>query len=112
MNEELKITKEDLVLWLDRPPSNTDLDFCDYLVKALENQQKFFEERNNYKELYEKEKGNWSKLKEWLEEKHTRNIEWYSDLTTHDKQYYMDKYAETKNALRGVQDKMEDLERL
>lgn len=42
--EELKITKEDLALWLDRPPSNDDLDLCAYLEKALENQHNYYQE--------------------------------------------------------------------
>lgn len=39
MKDELKITKEDLVTWLDRPPSNEDLDLCSYLANALEKRQ-------------------------------------------------------------------------
>ena len=42
--EELKITKKDLALWLDRPPSNDDLDLCAYLEKALENQHNYYQE--------------------------------------------------------------------
>ena len=51
--EEIKITKEDLVSWLDRPPSNEDLDLCSYLANALEKQQYY---------LIMKE------FKKWLEE--------------------------------------------
>lgn len=50
MNEELKITNEDLIDWIDRPPSNDDLDLCSYLVNAVEKQH------------------NWNELKKWLEE--------------------------------------------
>lgn len=50
MNEDLKITKEDLVLWLDRPPSNDDLDLCSYLSNAVENQYKYYEENKQLKE--------------------------------------------------------------
>ena len=46
MNEDIKITKEDLVLWLDRPPSNDDLDLCSYLSKAVENQYKYYQRIN------------------------------------------------------------------
>ncbi len=35
-----------------------------FRIKQWEEHQ----ERNNYKELYEKEKGNWNELKEWLED--------------------------------------------
>lgn len=61
MNEELKITKEDLVNWIDRPPSNDDLDLCEYLSNAVQNRQKYFEEK-------QKLQNNWNELKKWLEE--------------------------------------------
>lgn len=54
MNEDLKITKEDLVLWLDRPPSNDDLDLCSYLSNAVENQYKYYQENKQLKEDYNK----------------------------------------------------------
>lgn len=47
--KELKITKEDLVLWLDRPPSDDDLDLCAYLEKALENQHNYYQENKELK---------------------------------------------------------------
>lgn len=50
MNEEITITKEDLVLWLDRPPSNDDLDLCEYLANAVQNRQKYYEENQQLKE--------------------------------------------------------------
>ncbi len=52
--EELKITKEDLALWLDRPPSNDDLDLCAYLEKALENQHNYYQEIKQLKERINK----------------------------------------------------------
>ena len=63
MNEELKITKEDLVNWIDRPPSNDDLDLCEYLSNAVQNRQKYFEEK-------QKLQNNWNELKKWLESNH------------------------------------------
>ena len=48
--EEIKITKEDLVLWLDRPPSDDDLDLCIYLSNAVENQHKYFQENQKLKD--------------------------------------------------------------
>lgn len=39
-----------------------------FINMLIKNNQKLQQERNNYKELYEKEKGNWNELKEWLEE--------------------------------------------
>lgn len=50
MSEEITITKEDLVLWLDRPPSNDDLDLCEYLANAVQNRQKYYEENRQLKE--------------------------------------------------------------
>lgn len=49
MSEEITITKEDLVLWLDRPPSNDDLDLCKYLANAVQNRQKYYEENQQLK---------------------------------------------------------------
>ena len=37
MSEEIMITKEDLVNWLDRPPSNDDLDLIGFITTRLEN---------------------------------------------------------------------------
>ena len=54
--EELQITKEDLVLWLDRPPCNDDLDLCDYLSNALKNQYKYKEEITNLQHELEQER--------------------------------------------------------
>lgn len=59
--EELKITKEDLALWLDRPPSNDDLDLCAYLEKALENQHNYYQENKQLKD-------NWNYIKKMLKE--------------------------------------------
>ena len=47
MKEEIKITKEDLVMWLDRPPSDDDFDLCSFLAKAVENQKKYYEENKS-----------------------------------------------------------------
>lgn len=44
MNKEIKeclITKEDLTLWIDRPPSNDDLDLCEYLANAVKLKYEF-----------------------------------------------------------------------
>lgn len=51
MSEDIKITKDDLVLWLDRPPSNDDLDLCSYLSNAVENQYKYYQELTNLKAI-------------------------------------------------------------
>lgn len=56
MKDELKITKEDLVLWLDRPPSDEDFELCSYLANALEKQQYYLI---------------MNELKKWLEEAKT-----------------------------------------
>lgn len=73
--EELKIAKEDLVLWLDRPPSNDDLDLCAYLEKALENQHNYYQEIKQLKieisareEVCNRLESNWNKLKEYIVE--------------------------------------------
>ena len=39
--KEVLITSQDLVEWIDRPPSNDDLDLCNYLENAVKNQYKY-----------------------------------------------------------------------
>ena len=88
MNKELKITKEDLIVWLDRPPTDYDLELCAYLENALENQEKYYNQiqklqekfkatnkglikvlskRLKWKRRYYKEKYIRKELKKWLE---------------------------------------------
>lgn len=50
MTEELIITKEDLVNWLDRPPSNDDLDLIGFVTTRLENFYKLEQENKQLKE--------------------------------------------------------------
>ena len=50
MNKELMITKEDLVNWLDRPPSNDDLDLIGFITTRLENFYKLQQENKQLKE--------------------------------------------------------------
>lgn len=52
--EEITITKEDLVQWLDRPPSNDDLDLCEFLANAVQNRQKYYEENQELKDRIDK----------------------------------------------------------
>ena len=44
MNEELMITQQDLIEWLDRPPSNDDLDLATFISTRLENFYKLEEQ--------------------------------------------------------------------
>ena len=44
MNEELMITQQDLIDWLDRPPSNDDLDLATFISTRLENFYKLEEQ--------------------------------------------------------------------
>ena len=68
------------------------------------------EERNNYKELYEKEKGKWNKLKELLKTE-LRDVYDKEHPLALDSSYI--KYTtERKMNLMWVYEKMEDLERL
>lgn len=50
MSEELMITKEDLVNWLNRPPSNDDLDLIGFITTRLENFYKLEQENKQLKE--------------------------------------------------------------
>lgn len=49
MSEELMIAKEDLVNWLDRPPSNDDLDLIGFITTRLENFYKLEQENKQLK---------------------------------------------------------------
>ena len=60
--------------------------------------------------LIDKLQNNWNELKEFVEKEHIRNIEWYGSLTAHDKGYYLYKFGATKDVLRDVQDKMQEIE--
>ena len=46
----LRITRDDLLDWIDRPPSNADIELANYLVNALDNQRKYYEENQQLKE--------------------------------------------------------------
>ena len=66
--EEIKITKEDLVLWLDRPPSDDDLDLCIYLSNAVENRHKYFQENQKLKNRITELENDKQALIDWLNE--------------------------------------------
>ena len=55
MNDEqykvLRITRDDLLDWIDKPPSNADIELADYLVNALDNQRKYYEENTHLKSV-------------------------------------------------------------
>ncbi|MBR4672064.1 MAG: hypothetical protein IKO78_02540 [Bacilli bacterium] len=53
MSEELMITKEDLVNWLNRPPSNDDLDLIGFITTRLENFYKLEQENKQLREALE-----------------------------------------------------------
>ena len=52
--KEVLITSQDLVDWIDRPPSNDDLDLCNYLENAVKNQYKYKNVIDKIKELIER----------------------------------------------------------
>lgn len=79
--------------------------FYSPLVKKLK------EERNNYKELYEKEKGKWNELKETLKEEIKYDRNWYNpDCVEYigQKRYPDD----TIDGFMYVVEKMQEIERL
>lgn len=49
----IRITRGDLINWIDRPPSNEDIELCDYLVNALDNQYKYYKEIQRLKKVIE-----------------------------------------------------------
>lgn len=69
MNEELMITKEDLVNWLNRPPSNDDLDLIGFMTTRLDNFYKLEQENKQLKELTDKyEEEHKTTFETWLKE--------------------------------------------
>ena len=50
----------------------------DYIENCEKEKFELQQERNNYKELYEKEKKNWNKLKEWFKEEIKYDENWYN----------------------------------
>ena len=60
MSEEIMITQQDLVDWIDRPPSNDDLDLATFIATRLE---KFYdlEHQLQQKENIIKEVREWAK---------------------------------------------------
>ena len=75
MNEELMITKEDLVNWLNRPPSNDDLDLIGFITTRLENFYKLEQENKQLKSIL-------TELEEWLKEQGNNGIdEWGNHYT-------------------------------
>ena len=57
MNRNLMITKQDLIDWIDRPPSNNDLDLAIFISTRLEKfydlEQKLQQKENIIKEVRE-----------------------------------------------------------
>lgn len=51
--KKIRITRDDLIDWIDRPPSNSDIELCDYLVNALDNQYKYYNEIQQLKYVIE-----------------------------------------------------------
>ena len=45
----MKLTKEMLIDWIDRPPSNSDLDLINYIIGLQNNRDKAIEILGNYK---------------------------------------------------------------
>lgn len=46
----MKLTKEMLIDWIDRPPSNSDLDLINYIIELQNNRDKAIEYIDNYLE--------------------------------------------------------------
>ena len=64
MSEELMITQQDLIDWLDRPPSNDDLDLATFISARLENFYEL-EKQLQQKENIIKEVREYIKSNEW-----------------------------------------------
>lgn len=93
MSEELMITKEDLVNWLDRSPSNDDLDLIGFITTRLENfykleqgNKQLKEELQQFQYDFEKQEAEvFNELEQAINE---------LDLTDKTKEYLIDKTKE------------------
>lgn len=45
----MKLTKEMLIDWIDRPPSNSDLDLINYIINMQNNRDKAIKKLNKYR---------------------------------------------------------------
>lgn len=64
MNKDLMITKQDLIDWIDRPPSNDDLDLATFIATRLE---KFYDLEDQLQQKENKEK----EIREYIKEHST-----------------------------------------
>lgn len=68
MNKEITINQQDLIDWIDRSPSNNDLDLIDYIVNRLENFYKLDEEIARLNKIIDE-------LEKWNNEKSKGRLE-------------------------------------
>lgn len=61
MNNEIMITQQYLIDWLDRPPSNDDIDLINFIVCRLDNFYKLKEENKRLNNII-------NELDKWLKE--------------------------------------------
>jgi len=68
--KELLINKDDLIDWIDRPPSNNDLDLITFITTRLENFYDLQEENKKLKELCDKyEEEHSTRFNDWVFDK-------------------------------------------
>lgn len=90
IDKDLIITQQDLVDWIDRPPSNDDLDLCSYLSNAVKNQYEYHKEIERLNNIMDE-------LEKWLNEYYESNRKWYNtELSNHDRKYYEREYRNTE----------------
>lgn len=116
IDKDLIITQQDLVDWIDRPPSNDDLDLCSYLSNAVKNQYEYKEEidkltaeSTEWENKYYQLQNIIDELEKWLEERKT----YYCMGCSHS---YEDSLGKTRlvnedifNEITKIKDKLNEL---
>ena len=95
--EEIEITLENC------KPYNELGTYTHFNCESIE---QLLQERNNYKELYEKENKNWNELKEWIKEQDV----FITELPAFTKEISIE-HKIMAICYENILDKMEDLER-
>lgn len=70
IDKDLIITQQDLVDWIDRPPSNDDLDLCNYLSNAVKNQYEYHKEIERLNNIIDE-------LEKYLKEQNDEHYSWH-----------------------------------
>lgn len=93
MNKEIMITQQDLIDWLDRPPSNNDLDLINFIVCRLDNFYKLEEENERLNNVI-------NELEKWVKENNVNDRDIYGYEMEDTKVIYLEDFLDKLKALK------------